>query len=130
MSLMPSAKRTVLICDDEADLLAIYAAALKKSYNILTASTGKECIEKYMAHTLRGKKVDVLLLDYRLGDSTGEDIACKIRDLDGGRTILMSAYDLESEKVDELKASNCIVDVITKPVSLRALTERVRRALD
>jgi DNA-binding response OmpR family regulator len=126
---MKGVKPTVLICDDEADLLAIYAAALKKSYNILTASTGKECVEKYMAHTLRGKKIDVVLLDYRLGDSTGDDIACKICDL-GGKTILMSAYDLESEKVDELKASNCIVDVITKPVSLRALTERVRRALD
>ena len=127
---MQGGKRTVLICDDEADLLAIYAAALKKHYNILTASSGKECIEKYMAQTLRGKKVDVVLLDYRLGDSTGDDIACKIRDLDGGKTILITAYDFESEKVGELKASNCIVNVIIKPVSLRALMEKVQSALD
>lgn len=123
-------KRTVLICDDEADLLAMYAAALKRQYNVLTASSGKGCIEKYMEHTLRGKKIDIVLLDYRLGDSTGDDIACKIRELDGAKTILISAYDLESEKINELKATNCIVDIIIKPVSLKALIEKLQRALN
>jgi hypothetical protein len=31
-----------------------------------------------MEHTLR-KEINVVLLDYRLGDSTGVDVACKIR---------------------------------------------------
>lgn len=121
---------TVLICDDEPDLLTVYAAALKKRYNVLTASSGKGCIEKYMEYTLRGKKIDVVLLDYRLGDSEGDDIACKIRDLDSSKTILISAYDLEKEKVDEMKASNCIIDTIIKPVSMKALIEKVQNALD
>jgi hypothetical protein len=34
------------------------------------------------------------------------------------------------ERVAELKVSNCIVDIITKPVSLRALIEKIDRALD
>lgn len=121
---------TVLICDDEADLLAMYAAALKKRYNVLTASSGKGCVEKYMEHTLRGKKINVLLLDYRLGDTTGDDVACKIRDLDGTKTILISAYDIERRKVDELKAGSCIVDMISKPISMKILVEKVQRALD
>lgn len=121
---------TVLICDDEADLLAMYAVALKKHYNVLTASSGKACIEKYMEQTLRGKKIDVVLLDYRLGDGMGDDIACKLRELDGAKTILISAYDLEKKKVDELKASNCIVDVMIKPVSLKALMEKLRHVLN
>jgi DNA-binding response OmpR family regulator len=121
---------TVLICDDEADLLAMYAVALKKHYNVLTASSGKACIEKYMEQTLRGKKIDVVLLDYRLGDGMGDDIACKLRELDGAKTILISAYDLERKKVDELKASNCIVDVMIKPVSLKALMEKLRQVLN
>lgn len=121
---------TVLICDDEPDLLTMYAAALKKRYNVLTASSGKGCIEKFMEYMLRGKKIDLVLLDYRLGDSKGDDIACKIRDLDSSKTILISAYDLEKEKVDEMKASNCIIDTIIKPVSLKALIEKVQNALD
>ena len=121
---------TVLICDDETDLLAMYAAALKKRYNVLTASSGKGCVEKYMEHTLHGKKIDVLLLDYRLGDTTGDDVACKIRDLDGTKTILISAYEIERGKVDELKAGSCIVDMISKPVSMKVLVEKVQQALD
>ncbi len=120
-------KRTVMICDDEADLLKIYSAALKKHFNVLTVDSGKACIEKYMEYTLRGKKIDVLLLDYRLGDIMGDDVACKVSGLDGTKIILISAYDLEKQKVDELKASNCIVDSIVKPVSLLALLEKVQR---
>jgi DNA-binding response OmpR family regulator len=123
-------RRTVLICEDEEDLLSMYAAALKKQYNVVTTSSGKACVEKYMEHILRGKKIDVILLDYRLGDSMGDDIAYKIRDLDGAKVIMITAYDLEKEKVDELKAANCIVDVITKPVGLKALAEKVQRILD
>lgn len=122
-------RHTVLICEDEEDLLSMYAAALKKHYNVVTASSGKACVEKYMDHTLRGKKIDVILLDYRLGDSMGDDIAYKIRDLDGAKVIMITAYDLEREKVDELKAANCIVDVIIKPVGLKALADKVQKTL-
>lgn len=123
-------KPTVLVCDDEADLLTMYAAALKKHYDVLTASSGKACIEKYMEQTLRGKKIDVVLLDYRLGDSTGDNIACKLRQLNGAKTILISAYDLERKKVDELKARDCIVDILIKPVSLKVLLEKVQQVLN
>ena len=62
---------------------------------------------------------------HRLGDSPGDDIACKKRDLDGTKIIMTSAYDLEREKVDALKTSNCIVDMMVKPVSLKALIDGV-----
>jgi two-component system KDP operon response regulator KdpE len=123
-------KRTIMICDDEEDLVSVYASALRKQYNILTASSGKACVEKYMEQMLHGKKIDVMLLDYRLGDSKGDDIACKIRELDGTKVILITAYDLEREKVHELKRKSCIVDLITKPIGLNALIEKVRQVLD
>jgi len=82
-----------------------------------------------MDYTLRGKKIDILLMDYRLGDIMGDDIACKVSELDGTKVILVSAFDLEKQKVDKLKTSNCIVDSIVKPVSLPVLLERVQRAI-
>lgn len=122
-------KPTILICEDERDLLAVYVTAFKKQYDVMTASSGKACIEKYMEQMLHRKKIDIILLDYKLGDSTGDDIACKIRDLGGAKVILITAYDLDREKVDDLKKSNCIVDVIAKPVSLKTLVEKVRQTL-
>ena len=62
---------------------------------MLKVSSGKECLEKYAEEKIKGHKIDVLLLDYRLGDMTGDDVACKIRELDGTHTILISAFELE-----------------------------------
>jgi DNA-binding response OmpR family regulator len=73
--------------------------------------------------------VDILLLDYRLGDATGDDVASKIRDLDGTKTILISGYELERERVNELNACYRIVDLVHKPVSIKILMERVQQAL-
>ena len=33
-------------------------------------------------------------MNYRLGDMSGDDLACKIRELRGENTILVTAYDL------------------------------------
>jgi DNA-binding response OmpR family regulator len=119
-------KRTVMICDDEPDLLRMYSVALKKHYHVLTADSGRDCMEKYMAHTLKGKKIDILLLDYRLGDTTGCDVACKIRELDGTKTILLTAFELEREKVNELTVNNCIAGMIRKPVTMKTLLEKLQ----
>ena len=50
------------------------------------------------------------LLNYRLGDMSGDDFACKIRELRGKNTILVSAYDHGGNMVTNLKQKkNCIV---------------------
>jgi hypothetical protein len=41
-------RRTVLVCDDEKDLLFIFTIALQESYDVLTAKSGEECIKKYL----------------------------------------------------------------------------------
>ena len=56
-------------------------------------------------------------------------MASKIRDLDGTRTILISAYELERERVNELNACHCLVDLIHKPISIKILMERAQQAL-
>lgn len=123
------AKPTVMICDDEADLLHMYSLALKKHYNVLTAKSGRACVEKYMEQSLQGKKIHLLLLDYKLGDTTGDDVARKIRDLDGTKTILISAYELGKEMLDDLRSNDCIVGVISKPVSMKILLEKIGQTL-
>jgi CheY-like chemotaxis protein len=36
----------------------------------LTAKSGEECIKKYLDAKCSGRKIDLILLDYRLGDIT------------------------------------------------------------
>jgi hypothetical protein len=68
-------------------------------------------------------------LDYKSLATPPGTMVSKIRDLDGTRTILISAYELERERVNELKACHCIMDLVHKPVSIKILMERVQQAL-
>jgi hypothetical protein len=51
----------------------------------------------------RAEKLYVLLLNYRLSDMSCDYLACKIRELRGENTILISAYELEGNMVTNLK---------------------------
>jgi hypothetical protein len=52
-----------MICDDEADLLAVYAAAPKKAIQAAAVNSGKAWLEKHMECTLNDNKIDLMLLD-------------------------------------------------------------------
>lgn len=61
---------------------------------------------------------------------SGDDLACKIRELRGENTILVSAYDREGNMVTNLKQkkNNCIVvDSIRELVSLTLLMGRIEQ---
>lgn len=62
---------------------------------------------------------------------SGDDLACKIRELRGENTILISAYELEGNMVTNLKQkkkNNCIVvDSIRKLVSSTLLMGRIEQ---
>ena len=51
----PVGKRTVLICDDERDLLFMFRITLQESYDVLTAKSGEECIKIYLKAIFRKK---------------------------------------------------------------------------
>lgn len=125
-------RETVLICDDDPDALAIYKSTLGKSYNVIAASSGRECLVKYSEELQRGSKVDALLLDYRLGDMNGDEVAYKIKTINNCSTkvILITAYELEKKLLAKLKDSKCIVVDIKKPISPMALLVRVAQVLD
>ena len=120
----------VMICDDDRELSRLFQLALEPMYDILQVSSGKECLDKYSEEKNKGNKIDVLLLDYRLGDMTGDDVACKIRDLDAyTNTILISAYELEKEVISRLRIRNCIADIVSKPISIHLLKKIVQTAV-
>lgn len=118
--------KTVMICDDEEDIVMIYSSFLKRRFNIITATSGEMCLSKYKAEKSLGKRIDVLLLDYRLGDMLGDEVACKIRQLDGTKTILISAYEIDKSVLEKLKGSDCIVSEMKKPISLADLQKKIQ----
>ena len=60
----------------------------------MTAKSGEECIKKYLNAKHSRKKIDLILLDYRLGDTTGDYMAHKIKELNDVKIILITAYEV------------------------------------
>ncbi len=119
-----------MICDDEIDLLNMYKTALQTNYDVIVVDSGKDCIDRYIAEHHSGKKIHVLLLDYKLGDMLGDIVACKISELNGVKTLLISAYDLDEKMVKDLVAKRCIVGTIRKPIRLPAMMQRIEQVMN
>jgi response regulator RpfG family c-di-GMP phosphodiesterase len=117
--------KTVMICDDEQDLLNLFGQALKSKYNVILVSSGKDCIEKFIEEKNHGNKIHLLLLDYRLGDMFGDSVGRKIKEYNGVKIILISAFDLDHTLVRELEENDFISKYIEKPIHLANLVDLV-----
>jgi CheY-like chemotaxis protein len=124
-----SERKTVMVCDDEIDLLYLFKSALEPTYDVLAVESGKGCIEKFVEERHKGKKVDLLLLDYKLGDMLGDIVACKVHELNGVKTFLISAYELEQEVVNHLLERRCIIGVMRKPIRMSVMINELEKAL-
>jgi CheY-like chemotaxis protein len=122
-------QKRVMICDDESDVLRVYRLALSSRYNVLTASSGEECLRKYSSEMRSGAKVDLLLLDYKLGDMPGDEVARRIKEMNGTKIILISAYEISPSFLSDLKQRNCITSFVKKPITMASLLFAVDRVL-
>ena len=118
-----------MVCDDEQDLLNLFGQALKSKYNVILVRSGEDCIEKIIDEKSQGNKIDLLLLDYKLGSMYGDIVARKIKEIDGTRIILISAYELDDALVRELEENDFISKYIEKPIHLANLIEIVTNTI-
>ncbi len=123
---MQEKQNTLLICDDEPDLLDLYAAMLSDDYKILKASSGDECISKY---TDMKDKISVILLDFRIREMTGDKVARNIKKINGAKIILISAYEIDHGLVQRLKDEKIIMEFVSKPISIQTLKRIVSKTI-
>jgi DNA-binding response OmpR family regulator len=70
-----SSKKTILVVDDDKSILRTFTRILQKSgYNIDTAETGKEAVEK-----AESRQYDLALVDIRLPDMDGTDLLARLK---------------------------------------------------
>lgn len=79
---------TVLIVDDEQPITDAYAQWLENDYEVRTAYSGSEALDKL------DENVDVVLLDRRMPDLSGEEVLTEIHEQElGCRVALVSAVE-------------------------------------
>ena len=113
---------TILIVEDEADVLNVNARMLKrKGYNVITATTVKESLIHLSECT-----PDMLVLDIMLPDGNGYDICKKFRKTSDNPVVFLSGKSGISDKVYGLEHGGDYY--LTKPYSfdeLLAVAERL-----
>jgi CheY-like chemotaxis protein len=127
----PGSSTTIIVCDDEEDILTVLCRALKTKFNVITASSGRECIEKYNEiRTLQnGNSKMFLLLDYRLGDMLGDQVACKIKEINHIKIFLMSAYEFDTTVIDNMKKNDYIAGFLRKPFKIMDIVRLLEQEL-
>jgi DNA-binding NtrC family response regulator len=122
-------KKTLMICEDDPDILRLYGLALKSQYNVILVDSGEECIKRFIEERKRDNKIHLLLLDYKIRDMPGDFIAHKIDEADGTKIILISAYNMDDSVLKELRETKSVVKFVKKPIHLSSLIKLVEETI-
>jgi two-component system phosphate regulon response regulator PhoB len=116
-------KGTVLIIDDERDLLELVGANLsREGFEVLTAPDGAAGLE-----LARRKAPNLIILDLMMPGMDGLEVCQQIRRMNGTRMIpiiILTAKAAEADRVVGLELG--ADDYVTKPFSPRELVARVK----
>jgi two-component system alkaline phosphatase synthesis response regulator PhoP len=120
------AEKTILVVDDEKDLLDLIEYNLKKEgFNVLKAENGEEGIE-------RAKEFhpDLVLMDIMMPKMDGMEAVEKMRKDDELKSIPIIFLTARSDETTEVEGLNKGGDdYITKPISTTKLISRIKAVL-
>ncbi len=113
----------VLVVDDDPNLLRLVEANLRaRGYQVDTAASGEEALEK-----LRQNNYSCLLLDLMLPGMDGIEVISETRAESDVPVVVMSALGDEERKVEALDLG--ADDYLVKPFGVAELLARVRAAI-
>jgi len=116
-------KKTILCVDDDEIARSIICKFIEIAgdYNSAEASSGKECLDY-----LSKNKVDLIILDYRLGDSDGLNISKIIpsKSLNPDVPIIISSV-VDSYEIRRSIGCSNIVKVVQKPYDLASFAQDI-----
>lgn len=120
---MNQLESNILIVEDDEQILKFITYSIKKEgYNTFTAENGKEAFKLLDDHS-----IDLIVLDLGLPDIDGIEIIKRIRKESDITIIVVSARDLDKDKVFALDIG--ADDYLTKPFSVEELMARIRVAI-
>jgi DNA-binding response OmpR family regulator len=123
---MAEANPKLLIIEDDLDLADMLTAYFRvEGYEVVTVNQGEEGVHAYQtAHP------DLVILDVRLQDIDGVEVAGRLRDSRKAADIPIIFMTDKRELIDDLKGLELGVDgYITKPFDIQDLRLRVRNVL-
>jgi len=119
-------KYTIMIVDDEEDILSLMTRVFKnEGYNILTATSGEEALEKLETHS-----ANLIICDQSMPSMDGLSLLKNVKlnhpDI---ITIMLTGYAQNNTEMDIINEIG-VYKVFAKPCSITELKSTVNRALE
>ena len=113
----PTDKPTVLVVEDKERLRELYGRWLSETYRVVTARSATEALDVF------DDSIDVVLLDRRMPDASGDDVLAEMRS---------SETDVRIAMVTAVEPTDDVVDLgfdeyLCKPVDAETLRDLVAR---
>ena len=114
----------ILIVDDDADIRRAFRRNLEREdLQVIDASSGEEAIKRVAM-----ERPDLLMMDIRMGATSGLDTLRKLRELDPKLTIIMmTAYGTTQTAIEAMKLG--AYDYVLKPLDVPKLKMLIAAAL-
>jgi len=119
--------RTVMVVDDDADILDVTRLALEGGgYSVLPTRSGPEALR-----ALEQSRPDLILLDINMPDMDGWQVLRVLKVDERTTAIPVAMFSIKMEVRDRLHGlQEGAFDYITKPFSTDDLLQRVRRIFE
>ena len=93
-------KETILIIEDEEDILALLSSLLaSEGYNIITACNGREGLDKFQEHS-----PDLILTDVRMPVMDGIEVLREVKTKESDtEVIILTGHSDETTAIDCLR---------------------------
>ena len=120
---MPAKKTTILVADDDPQLLRLVTRNLQmEGYDILSAGDGEQALE-----LIESRTPDLVLLDIMMPKFDGFSVCARVREFSAVPIILLTARGQDQDKVRGLDLG--ADGYLTKPFNVDELLARVRAVL-
>lgn len=120
-------KKKIMVVDDEESLIELVSAVMEEeNYEVITAMSGEECLEK-----LKAEKPDLIILDMMMPGMSGREVCEKIKanpktkDLKVAFLTVAKFSETGKNTLTEMK----VLDYITKPFDNDDLKKRVKKMI-
>ena len=117
-------KHNILVVDDEKNILKVVSMTLKSLYDVDTARSAEEAIEKFNQHAY-----ELVITDLKLPGKSGLDLLEYIRSRDSNMPVIMiTAFGTIENAINAMKKG--AFNYLTKPVNPDELQTVIREAIE
>jgi two-component system phosphate regulon response regulator PhoB len=123
---MTEAKKSILVVEDEEDILALlHFNLIKAEYAVVCATCGEEALNK-----IRERQPDLILLDLMLPGIDGLEICRRLRNEPSTQELPIIMLTARGEEGDVVRGLELGADdYVTKPFSVKVLLARIQTVL-